>query len=65
MQGGEKRTGKGKVTKDGKGKVQGKGKGNGKGKGIVKQTTGEDDIPPAVALQSQKKRYEANSDTES
>jgi len=70
MQGGEKMTGKGtgkgKGTKDGKGKGKGKrkGKGNGNGKGIVEQTPGGDDISRAVALQLQKERYEADSDTE-
>ena len=71
-QGGEQATGKGKGTKDGKGNGQrkgkgkgtGKGQGKGKGKGIVKQTPGGDDISCAVALQLQKERYEADSDTE-
>jgi len=55
-QGGEKRTrkgkgtkdgkGKGKATEDGKGKGKGNGKGNGKGKGIVQHTPGGDDISP-------------------
>jgi len=63
-QGGEKGTGKGKGTKDRKGRGKGKGKGNGKGKGIVKQTPGGDDISHAVALQLQKERYKADSDTE-
>jgi len=63
-QSGEKGTGKGKGTKDGKGKGKGKGKGNGKGKAIVKQTPGGDDISRAIALLLQKKRYEADSDTE-
>jgi hypothetical protein len=64
--GGEKGTGKGKGTKDGKGKGKGQGKGKwkGKGKGIVKQTPGGVDISRAVALQLQKERYEADSDTE-
>jgi len=62
-QGGEKGTGKGKGTKDGKRTGKGKGKGNGKGKGIVRQTPGGDDISRAVALQLQKERYEAESDT--
>jgi len=61
-QGGEKGTEKGKGTKDGKGK--GKGKGNGKRNGIVEQTPGGDDISRAVALQLQKERDEADSDTE-
>ena len=66
MQGSEKGTGKGKGTKDGKGKEKGKGKGKGniKGKCIVKQTPGGDDISRAFALQLQKERYEADSDTE-
>jgi len=68
MQRGEKGTGKEKGTKDGKGKGMGKGKGkgkrNGKGKGIVKQTPGGDDISRAVALQLQKRMYEADSDTD-
>jgi len=69
-QGGEKGTGKGKVTKYGKGTgkgkamEEGKGKGNGKGKGIVIQTPGGDNISRAVALQLQKEMYEADSDTE-
>jgi hypothetical protein len=64
MQGGEKGTGKGKGTKDRKGNRKGKWKGNSKGKGIVKQNPGGDDISRAVALQLQKERYEADSDTE-
>jgi len=73
-QGGEKRTGKEKGTKNGewngmekgKGKAmeEGKGKGNGKGKDIVKQTLGGDYISRAVALQLQKDMYEADSHTE-
>jgi hypothetical protein len=38
--------------------------GKGKGKCIVKQTPGGDDISCAIALQLQKERYEADSDTE-
>jgi hypothetical protein len=34
--------------------------GNGKGKGTVKQTPWGDDISRAIALQLQKKRYEAD-----
>jgi hypothetical protein len=72
-QGGENWTKKGKATKDGKGKWKGKamekgkgmGKGNSKGKGIVKQTPGEDDISRAIAVQLQKRMYEADSDMES
>jgi len=65
-QGGENGTGKGKGTKDGKGNGKGKekGKGNGKGKGIVKQTPGGNDISRAIAVQVQKERYKADSDTE-
>ena len=63
-QGGEKGTGKGKGTQDGKAKGKGKGKGNGKGKRIVEQTPGGGDIARAVALQLQKERYQADSDTE-
>jgi hypothetical protein len=40
-QGGEKRTGKRKGTKDGNGKEKGEGKGNGKVQGIVKKPQGE------------------------
>jgi hypothetical protein len=61
---GEKGTGKGKGTKDRKGKETGTGKGNSKGKGIDEQMPGGDDISGAVALQWQKERYEADSDTE-
>jgi hypothetical protein len=50
------------MDRKGKGKV--KGQGNGKGKGIVKQPPGGDDISHAVALQLQKERNEADSDTE-
>ena len=39
---------------------KGKGKGNGKGQGIVEQTRGGDDISCAIALQLQKKLYEAD-----
>jgi len=60
-QGGENGTRNGKGTKDGKG--TGKGKANRKGKSIVQQTPGGDDISCAVALQLQKERYEADSDT--
>jgi len=67
-QGGEQGTRKGKRTKDGngKGKETGKetGKGYGTGNSFVKQTPGENDISRAVALQWQKERYEADSDTE-
>jgi len=63
-QGGEKGTGKENGIKDGKRKGKVKGKGDGKGQGIVKQTPGGDDISRAVALQYQKERYEAHSDTE-
>jgi hypothetical protein len=71
-QGSEKGTGKGKGTKDWKRKGKekateegkGKGKGNSTGLGIVKQTPGVDDISCAVALQLQKERYQADSDTE-
>ena len=56
--------GKRREQRTGRGKGWGTGKGNGKGKGIVKQTPGGDDISRAVALQLQKERYEANSDTE-
>jgi len=63
-QGGEKRTGKGKGTKDVKGLGKGKVKGNSKGKGIVKQIPGGYDSSGAVALQLQKQRYRADTDTE-
>jgi hypothetical protein len=41
-----------------------KGKHNGKEKGAVKQTPGGDDISPAVAVQLEKERFEADSGTE-
>jgi hypothetical protein len=59
----EKGTGKRKGTMDGKRKGKRKETMEGKGKGIVKSTPGGDDISRAVAVQSEKEIYEADSDT--
>jgi len=70
--GGERGTRIGKRKKDGIGngmgnateEGKGKGKGNGKWKGIAKETPGGDCIYRAIAFQSQKEMYVADSDTE-
>jgi len=62
--GGEKGTGKGIGANGIEGERKGKGNRNSTGKGNVEQTPEGDNISCAVALQLQKERYEADSDTE-